>query len=640
MLENETTMQNKTIYSDNINSVVSRLIQFTKDIDDTDIKAKVAHVAKDKTDTFLLVVIGEVKAGKSSFINGLLGEDICAVSSAPCTNIIHEIRYGGAGGVVEISEMYKQHYVSNELLKEISIVDTPGSDSIVAGHQTLSEKIIPESDLLVIVLPATNVHKESVWELIREINSNWKKNCIFIIQQKDLVSHEMLQRNIASIRNYAIQMGILDPLIFPVSAEDEINGLSDSSGYNFLRSYLKHNILDLNPIICKQRTDMQLTNHVLKSLRSSMGKRVQQHNHDLDIVERINDKLDKFHIRNRIVVDDLVTNILREIDNEIEIYRKDVISVLEPLTLKKRFDSKSKFEEWLFEENRKASNMLQKKVERRVLHASKCFLNDITDIFGESCKYLEERNEILNSYDSVYGSIALKKANVIKEIDRKRTQIYDTNKTLSDLSLELFDKIVQECDKYDKKVNATTGAVGIASATGATFAAIKTSSALGTIISGMIASLTATATSTTATAAAVAQATSTAAALTAAAPFIIGAGVICAIVAGIIISTQITEATHGLSKAIYAPGLFKKVDKHLSEYNNSIRENATIIKERIELQLRSQFEEEVKLLENSFKEFRLSTYMDSEIVPDLEAQLSTLENESKRLLIKMAGGMR
>ncbi|MCA1945872.1 MAG: dynamin family protein, partial [Desulfovibrio sp.] len=34
---------------------------------------------------FLFVVVGEVKAGKSSLVNALLGADICAVAPEPCT---------------------------------------------------------------------------------------------------------------------------------------------------------------------------------------------------------------------------------------------------------------------------------------------------------------------------------------------------------------------------------------------------------------------------------------------------------------------------------------------------------------------------------------------------------------------------
>src|ERR1041384_5642911 len=42
----------------------------------------------------LLVIVGEVKAGKSSFINALLREDVCEVAPGPCTAGIQELIYG------------------------------------------------------------------------------------------------------------------------------------------------------------------------------------------------------------------------------------------------------------------------------------------------------------------------------------------------------------------------------------------------------------------------------------------------------------------------------------------------------------------------------------------------------------------
>src|SRR5213075_2104525 len=42
----------------------------------------------------LLVIVGEVKAGKSSFINALLREDVCEVAPGPCTERIQELVYG------------------------------------------------------------------------------------------------------------------------------------------------------------------------------------------------------------------------------------------------------------------------------------------------------------------------------------------------------------------------------------------------------------------------------------------------------------------------------------------------------------------------------------------------------------------
>ena len=45
---------------------------------------------------FMFVIVGEVKSGKSSFINALLntGTEVCKVAPDPCTDTIQQVLYG------------------------------------------------------------------------------------------------------------------------------------------------------------------------------------------------------------------------------------------------------------------------------------------------------------------------------------------------------------------------------------------------------------------------------------------------------------------------------------------------------------------------------------------------------------------
>src|SRR6202046_2863729 len=61
---------------------------------------------------FLFVVVGEVKAGKSSLLNALFGRDFCKVDVLPATDRIYEFKYGETDYDVQVSDhitaLYRQ----------------------------------------------------------------------------------------------------------------------------------------------------------------------------------------------------------------------------------------------------------------------------------------------------------------------------------------------------------------------------------------------------------------------------------------------------------------------------------------------------------------------------------------------------
>ena len=63
----------------------------------------------------LLVIVGEVKAGKSSFINALLREEVCEVAPGPCTVRIQELVYGVERTVENLGEYWQRVSLPKEV---------------------------------------------------------------------------------------------------------------------------------------------------------------------------------------------------------------------------------------------------------------------------------------------------------------------------------------------------------------------------------------------------------------------------------------------------------------------------------------------------------------------------------------------
>ncbi len=215
----------------------------------------------------LFVVVGEVKAGKSSFINALMGEEICEVDAAPCTARVEELTYGSERYITQLGPKCVRKTLNKETLKEITIVDTPGTNSIIEDHEAITKKYIPESDVAIFVLPAKNPHTESAWKLLSFVNEDWLCKCVFILQQKDLTSDSELDTNMRKVAEYARNRGIQDPLIFPLSAKMEKENYSNS-GFSEFRDHLKNQIEGGEVRKIKVQSTKNIITEALKKVRS------------------------------------------------------------------------------------------------------------------------------------------------------------------------------------------------------------------------------------------------------------------------------------------------------------------------------------------------------------------------------------
>jgi GTPase SAR1 family protein len=214
------------------------LAEKLKDNDATEIlRARMANLRA----AALMVVVGEVKVGKSSFINALLREEICAVAPEPCTASIQELVFGAQREVTTLGQAWDRVYLPKEVLREISIVDTPGTNSIVRDHSTITQNYIPHSDLVVFVFSAANPHTQTAWELLTLIKKEWHRKMVFVLQQSDRASERELTANLEHVKQYARERQVMNPVVFTLSAQRELAGSADS-GFAEFRRFLRYGI--------------------------------------------------------------------------------------------------------------------------------------------------------------------------------------------------------------------------------------------------------------------------------------------------------------------------------------------------------------------------------------------------------------
>ncbi|MEL7084248.1 MAG: dynamin family protein [Cyanobacteria bacterium J06597_1] len=259
---------------------------------------------------FMFVVIGEVKAGKSSFVNALLESEVCATDVAPCTDTVQVISYAPEPYRKQINSSLVELGKPIEILREIAIVDTPGTNSIIENHQLITEEFIPNSDLAFFVLFAKNPYFATTWDFLDFVSAQWLRKVVFVLQQSDLMDAESLAKNVAEVKKIAEKKGVSDPVVFTTSAQLEIqsNGQADS-GFAEIRDYIK----DL--VTTKDIYKLKLTNvtntirRILEELDSDVANLKAQLDADLRAVELVKGRFERGRRRSQQEVDITATSV-------------------------------------------------------------------------------------------------------------------------------------------------------------------------------------------------------------------------------------------------------------------------------------------------------------------------------------------
>ncbi|MEL7529681.1 MAG: dynamin family protein [Bacteroidota bacterium] len=258
---------------------------------DGNVESIASELREQVRENFMFVIVGEVNAGKSSFVNALVGTDVAKTDAAICTQDVQKIVYGEEHEIVQEREHLMRVSVPEPILKEITIVDTPGTNSRVTDHQEITTDFIPHSNLVVFVFFAGNPHVESAWQFFRHISNEWRKKVVFVLTKSDMFaeSPEELQRYHEMVLQYATEEGVADPRVFVVSAKREMAG-REGSGYEALRGYINQEVLG-TAAMDKIKDDLQTIKKLAGDISSSYQQRQDRFTKDAAVREEIRSML-------------------------------------------------------------------------------------------------------------------------------------------------------------------------------------------------------------------------------------------------------------------------------------------------------------------------------------------------------------
>lgn len=201
-------------------------------------------------DLFLLVIAGEFNAGKSAFINALLGRDLQIEGVTPTTAQIYLLKYGEMEDQTPGNRGVWIQTAPVDILKKITIVDTPGTNAIHREHEALTSEFIPRSDLVLFITSADRPFTESERNFLTQIRE-WGKKIVLVINKVDILTEEEdVQKVIAFVSEAARNLVGEVSAIYPVSAKMAQKAkkgqpqLWEKSGFAPLEEYIQETLDD------------------------------------------------------------------------------------------------------------------------------------------------------------------------------------------------------------------------------------------------------------------------------------------------------------------------------------------------------------------------------------------------------------
>jgi len=270
---------------------------------------RLASLVNEMDELFLLVVVGEYNSGKSTFINALLGDEVFAMGDLPTTRAISILRYGEAGPPEAIDAHVQLYHYPLEVLRDLDIVDTPGTNSIERMEEEITREFVPRADLVLFVTSLLQPLTASELDFLTHIRE-WGKKVVFVVNGIDRRnSDQQLDR----VRDYltrevSARLGASAPSLYFISALHALRGklaarpgpsqassatpTTDSRNeYAALERYVLETLRETERVRLKLLTPLGVLRHVLKSNVVALETRLAVVHEDAQVLRSIRDQL-------------------------------------------------------------------------------------------------------------------------------------------------------------------------------------------------------------------------------------------------------------------------------------------------------------------------------------------------------------
>jgi small GTP-binding protein len=254
----------------------------------------------DLDEPFLLVIVGEFNAGKSAFINALLGERVLREGVTPTTAVITRVRYAATPFEHRDGPMLEVGYPL-ELLRDVAIVDTPGTNAILREHEQITNHFVPRADLVLFVTSADRPFTETERAFMERIR-DWGKKVVVVLNKVDLLSPTQVDEQVNFVRDGVERLLGFRPSVFPVSARSALlareapdqlaaDEARRASRFDALEEFVSHTLDERGRLALKLASPLGVAERVARTFVMAAEEKLALLAADMQVVQAVDAQL-------------------------------------------------------------------------------------------------------------------------------------------------------------------------------------------------------------------------------------------------------------------------------------------------------------------------------------------------------------